>query len=272
MEAAELLVAGPGHLETEDGVLLSSWVHRAPGDAVATVVLVHGFTASKDDPTVVAVAVALVATGFDVVAYDGRGHGASGGVCTLGDDERHDVARAVRYARGLGRPVVAVGASMGAIAVLRYAVDDPDLAGVVTVSCPARWRLHGPRSLLSALMTRTAAGRWLVRRHAGVRLAGTWTGASPPERLVERLTCPLAVVHGRGDRWIPFGEAERIHARARGARLDVVDGMGHGFDASGVDAVVDGARWVLSRAVPAMRVGTTTPGPPAGRCGPPSPR
>ena len=269
MAAPDLLCAGPAHLETGDGVLLSTRVHRAPGDAVATVVLVHGFTASKDDPTVVALAGALAATGFDVVAYDGRGHGASGGVCTLGDDERHDVARAVGYAQGFGRPVVAVGGSMGAIAVLRHAVDDPDLAGVVTVSCPARWRLHGPRSLLSAAMTRTTPGRWLVRRQSGVRLAGTWTGATPPERLVERLTCPLAVVHGRADRWIPFGEAERIHANAPGARLDVVSGMGHGFDASGVEVIVDAARWVLSQAAP---VGTTTPAPPAGRCGPPSPR
>jgi pimeloyl-ACP methyl ester carboxylesterase len=269
MAAADLVAAGPARLETEDGVLLSTWVHRAPGDAVATVVLVHGFTASKDDPTVVALAGALAATGFDVVAYDGRGHGASGGVCTLGDDERHDVARAVRHARAFGRPVVAVGASMGAIAVLRYAVDDPDLAGVVTVSCPARWRLHGPRSVLSALMTRTAVGRWFVQRQVGVRLAETWTGASPPERLVERVTCPIAVVHGRADRWIPFGEAERIHARAPRARLDLVSGMGHGFDASGVDAVVEATRWTLSQGPP---VDTTTPAPPAGPCGPPSPR
>jgi pimeloyl-ACP methyl ester carboxylesterase len=102
-----------------------------------------------------------------------------------------------------------------------------------------------------------------------VRLAETWTGATPPEHLVEGLTCPLAVVHGRADRWIPFGEAERIHARARGARLDLVDGMGHAFDTSGVDAIVDAARWTLS---PALAPVTTTPAPPAGRCGPPSRR
>jgi len=182
MAAPDLLCAGPAHLETGDGVLLSTRVHRAPGDAVATVVLVHGFTASKDDPTVVALAGALAAAGFDVIAYDGRGHGASGGVCTLGDDERHDVARAVGYAQGFGRPVVAVGGSMGAIAVLRHAVDDPDLAGVVTVSCPARWRLHGPRSLLSAAMTRTTGASrecaWPGRGPARRRPNG-WSSASP---------------------------------------------------------------------------------------------
>jgi len=273
MAAAELLPAGPAHLVTSDGVALSSWVHRAPGDAVAIAVLVHGFTASKEDPTVVGVADALAAAGFDVIAYDGRGHGASGGVCTLGDDERHDVARAVAFARGFGKPVVAIGASMGAIAVLRYAVDDPELAGVVTVSCPARWRLHGVRSLLSALMTRTAAGRWFLRDRVGVRLASTWTDAVPPERLAEGITCPLAIVHGRSDRWIPCGEAERIHARARGARLDLVSGMGHGFDPGGVESIVDAAHWTLSRSLPSPAgVGTTTPGPPAGRCGRPSPR
>jgi len=80
-------------LRTEDGLDLPVrwWYAETPR---ATVVLVHGFTASKDHPDVVAVAEHLRATGFDVVSYDARGHGASAGESTLGDLERHDVAAA----------------------------------------------------------------------------------------------------------------------------------------------------------------------------------
>ena len=86
------------------------------------------------------------ADGFDVVSYDARGHGRSTGESTLGDLEQHDVAAAVALARTRSSDVVLVGASMGAIAALRYAATDPELRGVVAVSCPARWtRSYGRR-------------------------------------------------------------------------------------------------------------------------------
>ena len=129
-------------LGTCDGIELAVREWGASGEPRATVVLVHGLAATKDHPELVTVADALADRGLDVIAYDARGHGASGGLCTLGDLERHDVAAAVELARSHGRPVVVVGASMGGIAVLRYAATDPDLAGVVTVSSPADWRLH----------------------------------------------------------------------------------------------------------------------------------
>ena len=75
-----------------------------------------------------------------------------------------------------------VGASMGAIAVLRYAVTDADLAGVVSVSSPAAWRVpRTARSLLAAGLTRTAPGRWVAARRLKLRISPRW---SNPERLL----------------------------------------------------------------------------------------
>src|SRR5204863_745572 len=119
-------------LRTEDGLELPArWWHAT--DARAIVVLVHGFTASKDDPAVGAVAERMQSAGYAVMSYDARGHGASAGLSTLGDMERHDVAAAVEVVRQHGLPIVLVGASMGAIAVLRHAAAGAGLAGVVTV-------------------------------------------------------------------------------------------------------------------------------------------
>src|SRR3954469_2238102 len=135
-------------LRTEDGLHLPArWWHA--DHARAVVVLVHGFTASKDDPAVGAVAERMRAAGYDVISYDARGHGASAGLSTLGDMERHDVAAAVDAARPRGMPLILVGASMGAIAVLRHAAECEGLAGVVTVSSPSRWEL--PRNWRSVL-------------------------------------------------------------------------------------------------------------------------
>src|SRR5262249_33108725 len=111
-------------LRTADGVDLSCAVTTGSAKPEGAVVIAHGFTATQDDPNVTELRTTLVDAGLDVVTFDARGHGESGGACTLGMDERHDVAAAVDVARTRADKVVVVGASMGAIAALGHSVDD----------------------------------------------------------------------------------------------------------------------------------------------------
>lgn len=238
-------------LRTSDGVPLLARLWPATTVPVrGAVVLVHGFSSGKDEPSVVAVADRLAALGFDVIGYDGRGHGGSGGRCTLGDRERHDVAAAVEAARARSSRVVLVGASMGAIAVLRHAAADPAVSGVVTVSSPAQWRLpRTARSLLAAGLTQTRVGRWLAVRHLDVRLAKGWSRPEPPVALAARVSVPLAVVHGAQDRFIPLAEGRVLAGAAGGpCRLVVVPGMGHAFEPLALDAIADALEWVMAGA------------------------
>jgi pimeloyl-ACP methyl ester carboxylesterase len=176
-------------------------------------------------------------------------------LCTLGDLERLDVAAAVVAARHLAPRVVLVGASLGAIAVPGYAVEVPPgpgvhLAGVVVVSAPAQWRLTTPRTALAAGLTRTRIGRSLARRR-GVRLDRRWNRPEPPNALAARLTAPLAVVHGRDDRFMPTSEAQVLHDAAPGhRRLDLVMGMGHAYGTRGVEPISDAVAWCLGVPVP----------------------
>jgi alpha-beta hydrolase superfamily lysophospholipase len=213
----------------------------------AAVVLVHGFCASSEDPAVVAVAESLHVDGFDIVSYDARGHGRSDGESTLGDLEQHDVAAAVALARERSDDVVLVGASMGAIAVLRYAATDADLRGVVAISCPARWTLPiNPAAAAAAVMTRTSPGRAVLARAMNVRVARRWTNAEPPVDLMRRVSVPVALVHGTADRFIPMKASYELYAAATGARsLDLVPAMGHAYDPLGTEAIHRGVTWSL---------------------------
>jgi pimeloyl-ACP methyl ester carboxylesterase len=232
-------------LRTADGLTLAADAWLTPTPAAA-VVLVHGFTAHRHDPAVISTAHELRDEGHAVVTYDMRGHGESDGLCTLGDLERLDVAAAVLAARDLAPRVVVVGASLGAIAVLRYAVDDPGLAGVVTVSSPARWAISTPRTALAAALTRTGMGRRLARR-LGARVDRAWTWPEPPDALAARLTVPLAVVHGTHDRFMPTSEAEVLHEAAAGhRRLDLVAGMGHAYGTRGLEPITGAVEWCLA--------------------------
>jgi pimeloyl-ACP methyl ester carboxylesterase len=232
---------------TCDGVTLVADV-LPRSDARAAVVVAHGLAADRGDGNVMGVVRAVHDAGYAVVTFDGRGHGSSSGTCTLGDAERHDVAAAVTVARELADQVIVVGASMGAIATLRAAAEDPDLAGVVTVSCPARWRLLSPQAAVAALLTRTRQGRRILRTRSGVRLSPSWDRPPPPVEVVPNVQCPVAVVHGLADRFVPSAEAKVLHGAASDPRrLELVPAMGHAFTVESRAAIVSAVRWCLTR-------------------------
>lgn len=234
---------------TDDGVRLAVRRWRPAVSRGTTVVLVHGFGATKDSRTVSRVADALTLDGHDVLSYTARGHGESEGLCTLGDSEHRDVDAAVRLARADADRVVSVGASMGAIAVLRHASQDaPD--GVVTVSSPAEWQL--PRTLQSvgaAALTQTRPGRWIARHALRVRLAERWTDATAPVELVTRIDVPLAIIHGHDDAFIKRHEAHKLFAASSDPRrLDLVDGMGHAYAVESPPVICQCVQWALATA------------------------
>jgi uncharacterized protein len=234
-------------IRTADGLTLHGRWWRPAWSRGTAVVLVPGFTGSKDDPKFVAVARSLSDAGHTVLGYDGRGHHRSTGECTLGDLERFDVAAAAALARTGADHVVTVGASMGAIAVLRHAAAERDVAGVVSVSSPALWRLpRTGQAFLAAAITRTNGGRRLARRVMNVRIASEWSDPDPPTMLAARIDVRLAVVHGRRDRFIRMSEATELAAAAPNGRLVLVPGMGHAFDAAAIPAVAAAVEWVLS--------------------------
>jgi alpha-beta hydrolase superfamily lysophospholipase len=238
-------------LITSDDVRLQARRWSTESSPRATVVLVHGFSSNRSEARVVGLADALHGAGFAVLTYDARGHGESGGEATLGDEENRDVAAAVAAVAGDRTPVVVVGASMGAIAALRYVASGPDsVAGVVAVSCPARWRLPlNARGLASALLTRTPLGRRVARDRIGVRIAPGAARAAPPVELVGALGVPLALVHGRRDPFLAVDNAERLYAAAaEPRRLVLVDELGHAFEAESVEPILAAVAWCLDRA------------------------
>jgi alpha-beta hydrolase superfamily lysophospholipase len=228
-------------------------LHRRVREPVATIVVVHGFTAHQAHPEIVALVAALGRDDVDIVTYDARGHGRSGGESTLGDRERHDVAAAVAVAR-TDTPVVLVGVSMGGAAVLGY-LDErtpgpPEVAGLLLISSPSRWQAS--RSFVTAyvtFITRTAPGRMLARRHPGVRIARGLRLPTAPRERIGRVSVPVWIVHGRDDRLLDPMAADELHAAAAGpARVDLVDGMGHALREPGLAAARRGLDWVLAGA------------------------
>ena len=216
----------PVALTASDGVPLAAW--WMPADAAharGTVVFLHGYGDSKNQS--LAYAPFLHAAGYNVLAFDFRAHGASGGgFTTVGLDEARDVAAAVAEARARdGDRVALLGLSMGAAAGINAAaglgvdavVSDSGFATLQNIAANSITHFtdlpkypYGPVAVFLAarMVDRDIAENQPVREAAG-------------------LGAPLLVIQGAADD-IAFPDADgRAIAEAADAEYWLVDGASH---------------------------------------------
>jgi alpha-beta hydrolase superfamily lysophospholipase len=115
---------------SRDGVALAGWWVPAP-EPEGTVVMVHGLNRSRVE--MVKKVPFAHDRGWNVLLFDLRHHGESGGeATTFGVREKDDVRAAADLARERSAgPVVLWGVSLGGASVMLAAADDPLVAGVI---------------------------------------------------------------------------------------------------------------------------------------------
>ncbi len=161
--------------------------------------------------------------GFNLLLYDHRNHGRSGGRDTsFGFYEKYDlqawvdwvVARPDLATGGAGHVIGTHGESMGAATVLQHAGIDPRVAFVIA-DCPfanaadefayrLREEYHLPRFPLvplASLITRWRAG-WFYRDAA-------------PLVAVPHIAAPVLLIHGAADTYIPPEDSQQLFAAKR---------------------------------------------------------
>ena len=202
-------------LISKDGTRLAAWF--IAGARQQTVLLLHGYTACKDD--MLSHAAFLHAAGYSLLLLDLRACGESGGtVVTLGGHERDDVRAALAYLRSRpdvdGGHIGVLGLSLGGALAILAAADEPGVRAVVAESSfrsvhsavrqNFRRFTHLPSFPWAELTTKLA--EW--RQH--VRAAGVM-----PELEVGRLRrCALLLIHAADDAVISIKDSEAIFARA----------------------------------------------------------
>lgn len=217
-------------LTAADGVRINAWRLDGPPDAFCTVVLVHGFVNSSRSPGIHAFAHRL-ARRAHVVVPDMRGHGRSGGACSMGRHEPLDVAAAVAAAPA-GSPVVTVGTSLGGAAVLLHAGTSGGVAGVVSVSAPAWGELDRAGTQRVRRWVSGRAGRAMLAALLRTRVGPDCVYLPEAAGVVENIAPAFTIVVHDPDDWY-FGpaHAESIHRWAAPPKdLWWYPGGGHGGD------------------------------------------
>lgn len=216
-----------------DEVTLRGWWLQAD-ESAPTIVWLHGLDSNKGSR--IDVVAGLRGAGFNVLAFDFRGHGESDRVAMgAGVHEQDDLLGAIDWLaneRSVSIDRVGLlGLSYGGAVALLTAAREPRLRAVVVDSAYAS---------LTELMTGEVADRTSAPEPAvtallpGILLSarasrGLNLNDASPEPAAAALDYPIALVHCRDDERVPLEHSLRLRdAAPEGSTLVIVDGCEHG--------------------------------------------
>ena len=199
-----------------------------------TLIFVHGIGSVRSGDRAMDLASRLVENGFNVLMFDLRGHGSSGGDKVSGGYfEQWDVLGAFDFLAKRRVPpehIGLVGFSMGAATAVLVAAQEPGVGALVADS---------PYAKASDLIAHEAARktvfpRWLtpIFVPAALLMANWFYGINlrslVPEVAVAGLPYPILVIHGTDDSRIPYQHGQRVQQGApAGSSIWLVPDVDH---------------------------------------------
>jgi len=244
------------------GVSLEGWRCEAVGRRRGTLIYLHGVADNRGSGA--GVMEEFRRRGFDVVAYDSRAHGESGGAAvTYGFHEKEDLRRVLDTLKP--GPVVLLGSSLGAAVALQLAADDSRVSAVVAAETFSDLRTvvtERAPFFFSSSVIRAAVER--AERAGRFRM-----DAVSPVTAARSIMVPVLLIHGEDDQATKPDHSKRVFAALAGPkRLILVPGAGHSQSLQGqvwreVEAWIDTKVAQLpdsSGARPAERRSSGTPG------------
>ena len=171
----------------------------------------------------------FVTHGFEVVTYDSRAHGESGGdTCTYGFFEKIDLPRVLD--RIETRPLILIGQSLGAAVALQTAAQDHRVGGVVAAETFSDLRTVAAERAPFFFRPWAIAAAFT----AAEQRAGFIADAVSPQHAAAQITVPTLLIHGAQDLDTPPEHSKRVFAALRGPkRLILVPGAGHNGSLNG---------------------------------------
>lgn len=213
-----------------DGIVLRGWFLPGAGQEgpeAATIIFAHGFRGNRLEPGVPALELArsFVSAGFNVLMFDFRNHGESGGsVTTLGYHEVKDVFGAVQWLRR-ERPAQAqrigiIGFSMGAVTSIMAASQEPAIGAVVADSPFSDLRSYLQVNMPVWTGLPNVPFTWTIMALLPP-LIDLDVDQVSPVAVILGMPQPVLLIHTDGDTAIPADESRRLAAAGRPGRTEL---------------------------------------------------
>jgi pimeloyl-ACP methyl ester carboxylesterase len=223
----------PIQLSTTDEVTIAATLFPRRRDRL--VVICHGFGANQRTSAIVWLAEQLAGS-HDVLTFDWRGYGASGGLASMGGAEALDLTAVLAMARSRGyRRVAVVAESMGGLITLATLgaaarkVGFPMPDALAAVSAPADYAFTGgPRP---QLVQHVAPVSWLrpLAPLLGFRLGEVHV--PKPLEVVAQIDIPMLIAHGDRDEIVPVRNAYLLGGQQPNATMRIYRDVDHAIPA-----------------------------------------
>ncbi|MFY0544768.1 alpha/beta hydrolase [Brevibacillus sp. H7] len=221
----------------DPAVTLSGWYMSARANGAksngGTLIFAHGYSQNRQEPHLPALSLAarMLAEGYDVLMFDFRNAGESGGsLTTIGYWEQLDLLGAVDYIaqRFPQQAIGLIGFSMGAATSLLVAGQDARVQAVVADSPFFSLSEYLEENLPQWTGLPRFPFNWLILRLSPL-LYGADSRDVKPFQAVTQTDKPILLIHGTGDDTVPCSNSERLHALAGENRSELwlVPDVGH---------------------------------------------
>lgn len=218
---------------TSDQTLYAWHLLTSTSPKTPTIIIIHGWGANMD--MMLPLAEPFYRAGINCLLLDARNHGHSldDGISSL-PQFAADTNAAIDWLTGTDQgehsPIILLGHSVGAGAVLLAASRRDDISAVISLSSFAHplWLMqrHLQRPQKSLYVLRFLAP--LVMRYTQWMIGHHFEDIAPMNRLCT-ITCPVLLVHGTNDKVIPVSDMRAIAKNCPDKKPDVllIEGAGH---------------------------------------------
>lgn len=242
-----VLMAAGAEAQTESVVIdgdhgkLQAVIHKPTlkqGERVPMVVLCHGFMGNMQSGLLIKIAELLQAQGIASIRFDFNGHGQSEGRfqdMTV-PNEIVDAKKVIDYVRALPyvSSVAISGHSQGGVVAAMTAGDlgSDKIKAVVLLAPAAVLRDDAIRgSTMGATYDPFNLGEY-VELFRGLKLGAEYIRTAfslPIYETSAQYQGPALIIHGTGDRVVPYTYGERFHQIWPKSKLQIIDRADHGF-------------------------------------------
>lgn len=201
------------------------------------VVFCHGFGGTKDGPLFELITDSLQKHGIASVRFDFNGHGESEGKfedMTV-PNEIEDAKKVVAYVRDLRyvSKIALVGHSQGGVVAAMTAGElAPDIAAVALMAPAAVLRDDAIRGSTFGKMYNPLDPPEYVELWGNQRLGRKYIQTAfslPIYETAAKYQGPALIIHGNGDRVVPYTYGERFHQLWKGSEYVLQEYFDHGF-------------------------------------------
>jgi len=171
----------------------------------------------------------LISSHYDVIIFDLRGHGESGGKFTWSAKEHMDIDAVVDYALAEGYKHIGILAfSLGAASAVNSAAARDDIGSMVLISCPSSFRMvnfHFWEPEMFSDLKDNIECKWEGK---GARYTHVFFPKKKPIKTISQIKhTPILFIHGDKDWVVKERHSEKLYDAARvHKKLEIVkDGL-----------------------------------------------